>query len=232
MDITRTSVLRHEAERALRKLPMKAAKRIRELLATTGTINEDTIRTIQHIITEELGAIPAHKFVNRYSLLFWKRGSEFALRQLKRAGLTIEIPSYLAVIDEETLTALRAMSLDLVKGLSEETKKAVTFQLREAMLQGEHPASQAMADRITAVTKQAQWKATRIARTESTRIWNEAAENRYKKGGVEKWKFVAIGDERTCSICNGLDGQIFSIGSQKPPIHVNCRCTIVPLIQK
>jgi len=229
VDITRTAVLRHEFERELRKLPVNAAKRIKALLAT-GLIGDETIAEVQHIITQELGAKEAHKVLNRYSMLFWKRGSEFALRQLKRAGLTLEIPSYLAVMDEETLTALRAMQLDLVTGMSETMKKDVAFQLREGMLRGEHPTK--IADRIAEVAQITKNKATRIARTEATRVFNEAASDRYKKAGIEKFTWTAIGDERTCDICDGLDGQIFSIGSQKPPIHVNCRCTIVPLIEK
>ena len=232
MDITRTGVLRHEAEKALRRLPSKASKRIRELLAITGTINNDTILEAQHIITQELGAKEAHKVLNRYSMLFWKRGSDFALRQLTRAGLTLEIPSYLAVMDAETLTALRAMQFDLVKGFSEETKKAVAFQLREAMLLGEHPASQAMADRITAIAKQARWKATRIARTEATRVFNEAAGDRYKKAGIERFRWQAVMDERTSDICTELNGKIFLMSAPKPPSHPNCRSTIVPVIEK
>ena len=229
VDITRTSVLRHEFEKALRHLPLKAAKRIKKLLEA-GLIGDETIAQVQHIVTQELGAKEAHKVLNRYSMLFWKRGSAFALRQLKRAGLTLEIPSYLAVMDEETLTALRAMQLDLVKGMSNNMKKDVAFQMREGLLRGEHPTK--IADRITGVARITKNKATRIARTEATRVFNEAAGDRYKKAGVEKFRWDAIGDERTCDICSGLDGKIFPMDAMKPPAHPGCRCTITPVIEK
>ncbi|MHC1623467.1 MAG: minor capsid protein [Candidatus Methanospirareceae archaeon] len=228
-DITRTAVLRHEFERSLRRLPGKAAKRIKKLLET-GLIGDETIAEVQRIITQELGAKEARKVLNRYSMLFWKRGSEFALRQLKRAGLTLEIPSYLAVMDEETLNALRALSLDLVKGMSDSMKKDVAFQMREGMLRGEHPTK--IADRIAKVTRITKNRATKIARTEATRVFNEAAGDRYKKAGIERFRWDTIGDERTCDICNDLNGKIFKMAAMKPPAHSNCRCTITPVIEK
>jgi SPP1 gp7 family putative phage head morphogenesis protein len=227
VDITRTSVLRHEFEKAIRKLPANAGKRIKELLETS-VMSDEVIVEIQHIITKELGAKEAHKVLDRYSMLFWKRGSTFALRQLKNSGLTLEIPSYLGIMDEETLSALRAMQYDLIDGVADKMKKDVAFQIREGMMQGEY--HKKIADRIKNVVRITKKTATKIARTEATRVFNIASADRYTKAGIEKFRWVAIGDERTCEICNALDGRIFDMSSEKPPKHPYCRCAIVPVI--
>jgi len=36
-----------------------------------------------------------------------------------------------------------------------------------------------------------------------------------------------------CDLCAGLDGKTFPVdGGERPPLHINCRCTVVPVIKK
>jgi len=70
-----------------------------------------------------------------------------------------------------------------------------------------------------------------ISRTETTRIANLGVVEHFQTKGVEKYSWVASLGDRTCVICQELNGRIFPIMSRVlPPAHVGCRCTVVNLI--
>lgn len=69
-----------------------------------------------------------------------------------------------------------------------------------------------------------------IARTEITRVSNEGAVQQYRDNGVEQIRWVASAGNRTCDICNELNGQIFEINNHPEfPAHINCRCFTLPV---
>ena len=70
-----------------------------------------------------------------------------------------------------------------------------------------------------------------IARTETTRTAANGSINHYATGGIEQARFVATISDRTCPICEGLNGQIVGLQEAKNviPVHVGCRCTWVPV---
>jgi hypothetical protein len=50
---------------------------------------------------------------------------------------------------------------------------------------------------------------------------------------VERYRYVAVMDERTTDICRGLNGQIFDFAdptAPRPPQHWNCRSHIEPVV--
>ena len=51
----------------------------------------------------------------------------------------------------------------------------------------------------------------------------------YEDTGVEKVMWVAEDDDRTCGVCNELDGQIFDLKDAPPKQHYNCRCYLIPV---
>ena len=51
----------------------------------------------------------------------------------------------------------------------------------------------------------------------------------YEDTGVEKVMWVAENDEKTCGVCNELDGQIFALSDAPPKQHHNCRCYLIPV---
>lgn len=78
-------------------------------------------------------------------------------------------------------------------------------------------------------------KAERLVRTELTFVQNEAAADTYEKAGITHYKFITAKDNRVSKECKALNNKIFSFGEKRtgknfPPIHANCRCTIVPII--
>lgn len=48
---------------------------------------------------------------------------------------------------------------------------------------------------------------------------------------VRKYRWVSVLDSRTSSQCRSLDSKVFKIGKgPRPPIHINCRSTTVPIV--
>ena len=90
---------------------------------------------------------------------------------------------------------------------------------------------------ITEITEKVdkdRYKASRLVRTELTYVQNAAAADTYEKAGCKKYEYCAALDNRTSEECKKLNGQQFYfaeavVGKNFPPMHTNCRCTIVPV---
>lgn len=83
----------------------------------------------------------------------------------------------------------------------------------------------------------------KIARTETILASNFSTEEAYKESGVVEGKeWLATRDERTDDECAALDGKVVSLNGKffkedyfdgkYPPLHANCRCTIIPVIKR
>lgn len=75
-----------------------------------------------------------------------------------------------------------------------------------------------------------------IARTEVVRLSNLGLKDMYRENGIDKYRYLAALDDRTSDICLSLSGRVFPIsegqpGINMPPMHINCRSTIVGLIE-
>ena len=87
-----------------------------------------------------------------------------------------------------------------------------------------------MADQIADLSKKGKYAATRLVRTETNHICNQAQLDAYDSAGIEQYKFLATLDYRTCEVCQPLDGKVFYRseargGVNYPTMHPNCRCT-------
>ena len=51
----------------------------------------------------------------------------------------------------------------------------------------------------------------------------------YEDTGVEKVKWVAEHDHRTCGDCKELDGEVFDLDKAPDKLHYQCRCWITPV---
>jgi len=102
------------------------------------------------------------------------------------------------------------------------------------------------------------YRAMLIARTETIRASNAGAALAYEQSGVvQGMQWLATEDDRTCPLCNAMNGRYvangekyFELGDRLtvdtdegrrtmvfdyepvryPPLHVNCRCTVVPVV--
>ncbi len=76
------------------------------------------------------------------------------------------------------------------------------------------------------------YNATRLVRTEVNHFANEAEMLSYEELDIEKYRYIATLDNRTCDHCAELDNKVFNVKDRKPgkncpPIHSNDRCTTV-----
>ena len=72
--------------------------------------------------------------------------------------------------------------------------------------------------------------ADRLIRTESNYFHNVATLDSYKAMGIEKFQFLATLDMRTSEVCQ-FKVKDAIVGADVPPLHPNCRSTIVPYLK-
>lgn len=75
----------------------------------------------------------------------------------------------------------------------------------------------------------------RLGYTEGTAIGSMARRRIFRELGVTRYQFFTRADERTCEICGEMHNRIFPIsayevGVTASPLHPNCRCWEVPII--
>lgn len=74
-----------------------------------------------------------------------------------------------------------------------------------------------------------------ITRTVVNTAANSGAADAYQRNAdiLSGHEWLTARDERVCSRCSALDGTVFPLGSlSRPPAHVNCRCTVIPVIKE
>jgi phage putative head morphogenesis protein, SPP1 gp7 family len=72
-----------------------------------------------------------------------------------------------------------------------------------------------------------------LVSTESAYFSSVAQEECFNDLGVEQYQIIATLDNLTSTICQELDGKVYSMkdysaGSTAPPFHVNCRSCTAP----
>lgn len=140
----------------------------------------------------------------------------------------------------------------MAKNYNEETIEKLTATLSAGLQEGESLSK--LAKRVTTVYEEAKgYRAKRVAQTESLKASNNATNFAYKQTGyVKSMKWFA--NPSHCGYCSTLDGKevglddnFANLGEQikdadsdavyvldyenikTPPVHPNCKCTIVPV---
>ena len=78
-------------------------------------------------------------------------------------------------------------------------------------------------------------QANTLVRTEAAHIETQAAAQRYKDYGLTKYEFLGRDEHDIGCDCKKLNGKVFYYSEMKtgvnaPPLHPNCRCAIIPVI--
>ena len=114
----------------------------------------------------------------------------------------------------------------------------VANEIKKVLLEGELTGADIgkMSNQIAERFDVAAYKARRLVRTEYNYCTNQATLRGYRDTGVDKYRYLAIIDDRTSEICTALDGEIFkvddaTVGVNYPPMHPNCRSTTVPVTE-
>lgn len=107
-------------------------------------------------------------------------------------------------------------------------------ELLRSIVQGKGPVEAAA--RLASKMGVGQYQAVRLIQTEATAVDTMADRDSFQSLGVEKVEYVATLEAHTCPTCGGLDGKVFTLkevaaGMTAPPMHPNCRCTLVPYFE-
>ena len=136
------------------------------------------------------------------------------------------------VLNQRALEWIAARSLTLAKMVNGTTKEELRRVLAAGFEAGDSTAKIAR-DIKQYYTNGFERRATLVARTEVIAASNEGAIQGYEKEGIAKAEFYAALDERICEECGALHGQEYPITqcSGVIPVHTQCRCTWVPLVE-
>ena len=116
--------------------------------------------------------------------------------------------------------------------VGEETANLLAQSLAEGYAEGEGIPQ--LSKRVKGVFEFcSDYRAERIARTETIQASAQGTIIGYKEWGVGRVQFFAATDERTCEDCMALHEQEFPVGESEGiiTVHVNCRCRWLPVIE-
>lgn len=79
--------------------------------------------------------------------------------------------------------------------------------------------------------------AKRLVRTETMFQINQAQKKVYMEAGYQKYEFMATLDSRTSAECREHNKKEYyfveaTVGVNYPPLHPNCRSTVIPVVEK
>lgn len=160
--------------------------------------------------------------------------------------------------DELTARAqnyIKKRTLKIGFEMTEETNVLLKESLKEGIKLGESIA-QIRTRIVNLFDGMEKYRAERIARSEVIRASNFAAKEAYRQSGVvEELEWLTTDDEMTCEWCGPMNGEHIKLNEtffdkgdkfqgsdgsllevdyesvQHPPLHPNCRCTIIPIIK-
>ena len=171
----------------------------------------------------------------------FQMGSELVNRD--NPGLSLR-----PTISPWVLSAGEQEALSRIAGIEPRLKARIKEEIEISLAQGAGTAE--MRDRIFSLTlpgsafRDAKYSAERTARTVSNSLVNAGKQASYEAYAQEypelniRQQWVNVSDMRTSDICRALTGQIRELGKpfegggwsgMRPPAHINCRSTIVPV---
>ena len=126
---------------------------------------------------------------------------------------------------------------DQVVGVAETTKDEIRALVGRQAAEGWSIDELAEAIQQAGVTRSTS-RATAIARTETTRAYSLGSLAAFEVSGqVDRVEWITAQDEKTCPICEPLDGRVVAMGNPFdggvyfPPAHPNCRCALLPVLK-
>lgn len=147
------------------------------------------------------------------------------------------IPGEIDLSQQAAATYLKMDGVAFIKQVNETTAEALKETLKQGLINEE--SIDALSSRVSDVYDIARGsRAIKISRTEVLRSTNFATQEAYRQSNVVEGKeWLTAQDERTCPECEPMDGEETTVngefkgGISYPPLHPNCRCTIIPIVK-
>lgn len=125
----------------------------------------------------------------------------------------------------------------LIRGLDETTLKLIQKAVSDWIQSGDR--LEMLKKALETIFKD-KTRAALIAQTESTRAFNDGAEERWKQAGVSLARWQTVNDPLVCPECKALHGQEYDLAQGawseikavyvRPPAHPGCRCYSRPIV--
>lgn len=153
----------------------------------------------------------------------------------------------------DSVNFIRRDGTKIIRNINETTRDLLKDSLAEGLQKGE--SVDQLKSRVSSIFVSARTsRAEQIARTEVIRATNFATEEAYRQSKIVKAKeWLTAIDERVCPWCASMDGKIIPVdksffeeggsltvdgktikfdllGVDHPPLHPNCRCTLIPVL--
>jgi len=177
--------------------------------------------------------------------------SEVAMAQvgsmLTAAGSQLE-GTLGAFLPKHSLRSIAALPIDGLNlgewfdGQARSMSQATRQTIQKGLIEGKGPAEivrrilPARDSESPSVFRRARSEATAITRTTVTAVQNDAARQSHEalpKDVSDSYRYVAVRDSRTSSVCRALDNKIYKHNDPAkhvPPQHINCRSVMIPLV--
>jgi hypothetical protein len=191
------------------------------LTAQSVNLGPAIARMLTGIWTEgwAIGAHSARSLLDRARARFpWRKGDQQAAEHT------------LTTAAQEALRAFRDRSASIARTVTEGR-----IQVLANVLAGARPAGMNVTQLARALRDALADPAFayRLALTETVRASTQAARDTYTTAGVTRWKWLT--EPGACPICTAnaaaesrTIGEMWPDGSEAPPAHPNCRCSIAP----
>lgn len=197
--------------------------------------------------------VPAQE-KKRFAVALSKLVSELIIAQSTEAFNFLGVEGGLTAVSPAVLRFVESRAFKFVPRTTKLTNKLLSKQFSVGIASGEGIPQ--LRKRVGNVFDDMEkYRAERIARTETIKASNYGAVESYKESGIVTSKrWLTTPDERTCEWCGpmngktlGLDDSYFEKGDVfagnrggviklnyenvgEPPLHSNCRCTVVPVV--
>jgi SPP1 gp7 family putative phage head morphogenesis protein len=189
----------------------------------------------------------------------YTKGWKQARARLQNQGIaTEEFEDILQLgVPQEQLAKLYTRTFENLQSITADVVPAVRDVLTQGLAEGVNPKEMArrLTDEIETIQRT---QAEVLARTEIINSYSEATLDRYDRAQVDgvtvSGEFATADDDRVCPICEAIEGAEFgtdemrdatfefepsdsepdSLGGVfpvKPPVHCNCRCAILPVVE-
>ena len=188
------------------------------------------------------------------------KGIEHADTELARAGIDPGDSDVVTILRQpvhrDKLELMFTRNFDELEGITSAMEQQLERELSEGLASGVGPDEIArnMSERVDGIKRN---RANTMARTEVIRAHSEFTLDRYEQiaGDIEVTivaEFSTALDDRVCPMCEELEGSTYSISEMRsatfqpevaknravsefpvqPPVHPNCRCAILPRIDR
>ena len=240
------------------------AKFNQELRAYLAAILKDAVQvnmSLETSVQSALSTMEQNILSNQAQLPAVVR--EFLQRQAEagmRMGMTqVPLDRQVPVLPEAFDRRLEQGMVRLQRQSRSSLRVAIRDLFGDGLERGESPAElanrvQDWAKRGGDIDRQAKWRATRVARTEASRVLNEGQIAAWEEAGIERMEWLIA--PNPCEFCDmmkkkanqSIKAPFFAQGESLvtntgkrldfdyapingPPLHPNCRCTLVPVIE-